>query len=266
SSPRTRAEWSGRRSRASSTSSAPARRRRWPRCSNRRAPRVRRPRTPGPAGPSLCARAERWMCRRWRAGSAAGATRRPPGTRPRAHARRCWRNCGRHLGDEPAPAARPAGGGGVTEDRRGPVTVRRFLALALPALGVLAAEPLYLLFDVAIVGRLGAEALAGLALGALVLSIVGSQLTFLSYGTTARAARLHGAGDRAGAVGEGVQATWLAVGVGVVLAAAVLLFERPLLRLIAGDVAIAGEAVLWLRIAVLGVPAILVTMAGNGGA
>ncbi len=152
----------------------------------------------------------------------------------------------------------------MTEDRRGAVTVRRFLALALPALGVLAAEPLYLLLDVAVVGRLGAEALAGLALGALVLSIVGSQLTFLSYGTTARAARLHGAGDRAGAVGEGVQATWLAVGVGVVLAAAVLLFEGPLLRLIAGDVAIAGEAVLWLRIAVLGVPAILVTMAGNG--
>lgn len=145
-----------------------------------------------------------------------------------------------------------------------PVSIRRFLALALPALGVLAAEPLYLLLDVAVVGRLGAEALAGLALGALVLSIVGSQLTFLSYGTTARAARLHGAGDRTGAVGEGVQATWLAVGVGVLLAGAVLVLEGPLLRLLAGDVDIAGEALLWLRIAILGTPAILITMAGNG--
>ncbi len=156
------------------------------------------------------------------------------------------------------------GAGPVEDYSTGRVSARRFLGLALPALGVLAAEPLYLLFDVAVVGRLGADALAGLALGALVLSVVGSQLTFLSYGTTARAARLHGAGDRAGAVGEGVQATWLALGVGAVLAAAVLAAERPLLRLLAGDAAIAGEAVLWLRIAVLGVPAILVTMAGNG--
>ena len=37
------------------------------------------------------------------------------------------------------------------------------MALALPSLGVLAAEPLYLLFDTAVVGRLGALALAGLA-------------------------------------------------------------------------------------------------------
>ncbi|QDQ97666.1 MATE family efflux transporter [Tomitella fengzijianii] len=163
------------------------------------------------------------------------------------------------MADEREPADPRAPGGGP-----GGVTVRRFLALALPALGVLAAEPLYLLLDVAVVGRLGADALAGLALGALVLSVVGSQLTFLSYGTTARAARLHGAGDRAGAVGEGVQATWLAVGVGVVLAAAVFALEDPLLQLLAGDAAIAGDAVLWLRIALLGVPAILVSMAGNG--
>ena len=43
-------------------------------------------------------------------------------------------------------------------------------ALALPALGVLAAEPLYLLFDIAVVGRLGALSLAGLAIGGLILS------------------------------------------------------------------------------------------------
>ena len=44
-----------------------------------------------------------------------------------------------------------------------PATGRRIAGLALPALGVLAAEPLYLLFDLAVVGRLGALALAGLA-------------------------------------------------------------------------------------------------------
>lgn len=73
-----------------------------------------------------------------------------------------------------------------------PGLARRIISLALPALGVLAAEPLYLLFDIAMVGRLGAVPLAGLAVGGLVLSLVGTQLTFLSYGTTARAARRFG--------------------------------------------------------------------------
>ncbi len=78
-----------------------------------------------------------------------------------------------------------------------PATGRRIAGLALPALGVLAAEPIYLLFDLAVVGRLGALSLAGLAIGGLILSTLSSQMTFLSYGTTARSARFFGAGDRA---------------------------------------------------------------------
>ena len=77
---------------------------------------------------------------------------------------------------------------------------RQIAQLALPALGVLAAEPLYLLFDTAVVGRLGALSLAGLAIGGLILGMVGSQLTFLSYGTTSRSARYFGADNRASAV------------------------------------------------------------------
>src|SRR4051812_13345230 len=87
--------------------------------------------------------------------------------------------------------------------------------LAGPPLLGLAAEPLYVLVDTAVVGRLGAVALAGLAIGGVVLAQVATQLTFLSYGTTARAARLHGAGRRVAAVDEGVQASWLAMGVGL---------------------------------------------------
>lgn len=141
---------------------------------------------------------------------------------------------------------------------------RDFLKLALPALGVLAAEPLYLLLDVAVVGRLGAQALAGLAMGALVLGLVSTQLTFLSYGTTSRAARMFGAGRRADAVNEGVQATWMAVVIGSVLAAAVFLAADPLLSLLAGDGQIAADAADWLRIAIVGTPLILITLAGNG--
>jgi putative MATE family efflux protein len=145
-----------------------------------------------------------------------------------------------------------------------PATGRRIAGLAFPALGVLAAEPLYLLFDLAVVGRLGALSLAGLAIGGLVLSLMSSQLTFLSYGTTARAARFFGAGDRGSAVGEGVQATWLAVGIGVLVVAVVEVAAVPLLRLIADGGEIADMALPWLRIAILGAPAILISLAGNG--
>ena len=145
-----------------------------------------------------------------------------------------------------------------------PATSRRIAALAFPALGVLAAEPLYLLFDLAVVGRLGALSLAGLAIGALVMGVLSSQLTFLSYGTTARAARYYGAGDRTRAVEEGVQATWLALGIGVTIVAAVQLSAVPLVSALAAGGEIAETALPWVRIASLAVPAILVAAAGNG--
>ena len=141
---------------------------------------------------------------------------------------------------------------------------RRIAALALPALGVLAAEPIYLLFDIAVVGRLGVLPLAGLAIGGLILSVVSSQLTFLSYGTTARSARFYGAGDRTAAVGEGVQATWLALGLGLAIVAVVQVAAVPIVSAIAAGGDIAAAAMPWVRIAIAGVPAILISAAGNG--
>ncbi len=148
-----------------------------------------------------------------------------------------------------------------TADEVGP---RRILGLALPALGVLVAEPIYLLFDIAVVGRLGALALAGLAVGGLILTVVSTQLTFLSYGTTSRAARLHGAGDHRAAVGEGVQATWLALAIGCVIVVVMQILAGPVADLIGGGHDIAEQAQSWLRIALFGAPMILVTIAGNG--
>ncbi|MTE13402.1 MATE family efflux transporter [Nocardia sp. CT2-14] len=161
-------------------------------------------------------------------------------------------------GEEPgsSAAARGAQAAGA-----GP---RRILGIAVPTLGVLVAEPVYLLFDMAVVGRLGALALAGLAVGGLILAQVSSQLTFLSYGTTARAARRHGAGDVRGAVIEGAQASWLAVGVGSTIVLVVQVFAGPITRAIAGGGDIASAAESWVRIALFGVPLILLSMAGNG--
>ncbi len=145
-----------------------------------------------------------------------------------------------------------------------PATGRRIAGLALPALGVLAAEPIYLLFDLAVVGRLGAISLAGLAIGALVLSTLSSQMIFLSYGTTARSARFFGARDRASAVGEGVQATWLAIGLGTLTVVVVQVAAVPLVSALAAGGDIAAAALPWVRIAIVGVPAILISAAGNG--
>jgi putative MATE family efflux protein len=139
------------------------------------------------------------------------------------------------------------------------------LSLAVPALVVLAAEPLYLLVDTAVVGHLGTGALGGLAVGGGLLAWAAALLNFLAYGTTARAARRAGAGDRAGAVAEGVQATWLALGLGLVVLVLFQLLAGPLTRVLAGGpgtVAQAGEQ--WLRIAGLGAPLLLVSLAGNG--
>ena len=138
------------------------------------------------------------------------------------------------------------------------------LLLALPALGVLAANPLYVLLDTAIVGRLGTAQLAALAAGAAIQSTVTTQLTFLSYGTTARSSRFYGAGQRDKAVAEGVQSTWVALGVGTLLALVVSVFAQPLAQALAGDYDTSVRAAQWMRVAALAVPMTLVIMAGNG--
>jgi putative MATE family efflux protein len=146
----------------------------------------------------------------------------------------------------------------------GRVPLREIARLAGPALPVLAAEPLYLLVDTAVVGRLGAVPLAGLAIAAVLFAQVTGQLNFLSYGTTARAARLHGAGRRAAAVGEGVQATWLALAVGLLVLGVGQLVAGPVARLLGDGGAVAAAAESWLRVALFGAPLVLVTLAGNG--
>lgn len=148
--------------------------------------------------------------------------------------------------------------------RTGQVSARQILALAVPTLGVLAANPLYLLLDTAVVGRLGAFELAALAAGTTIQSTVTTQLTFLSYGTTARSSRLFGSGRRGEAVAEGVQATWVALAVGVTIAAVVITTAPWLTTWLTGDETIAAESTSWLRTAAFGVPLSLITMAGNG--
>jgi putative MATE family efflux protein len=141
---------------------------------------------------------------------------------------------------------------------------REILRLALPALGALAAEPLYILADTAVVGHLGTEALAGLAVASGVLLIGYSIFNFLAYGTTAAVARLLGAGEDGRAAHQAVQGMWLATLIGLVLAVVGYAGGPAVVRVLGADGAVADNALLYLRLSLPGVPALLVTLAGTG--
>jgi putative MATE family efflux protein len=143
-----------------------------------------------------------------------------------------------------------------------PPSARRIAALALPALVVLAAEPLYVLVDTAVVGHLGRVPLAAVAVGGTVMSV--AVWLGMAYGTTGRSARRFGAGDRAAAVSEGVQASWLAMLAGLLLALLAQPAAAPLAGALAGDPEVAHAAAGWLRIAACGAPGLLLAAAGNG--
>lgn len=150
----------------------------------------------------------------------------------------------------------------TTPDR---VTVRRMLVLATSAFLVLAAEPLYLLVDTAVVGHLGAAALGALGIGTTLMGLLAIVGTFVEYGTTSRAARWYGDGRRDRAVGEGVQASYLAVVIGLVVVVAGQLSAGPLVHLLAGSSSsLTQPAEEWFRIAVCGMPMVLLVLAGNG--
>ncbi|HEY4620128.1 MAG TPA: MATE family efflux transporter, partial [Gaiellaceae bacterium] len=104
---------------------------------------------------------------------------------------------------------------------------REIFRLAVPALGALAAEPLYLLVDTAIVGHLGRSQLAALGIAAAILGGVFAIFNFLQYGTTAQVARAGGAGEDETARRLGAQAVWLSIGFGAVVAGLVALLAEP---------------------------------------
>ncbi len=138
------------------------------------------------------------------------------------------------------------------------------LRLAAPALGALAAEPLYLLVDTAIVGHLGTTQLAALALAASVLSTLTGLCIFLTYGTTAQVARLHGAGEERRAGQLAAQALWLALAIGIAIALVCLVLAGPLIDLLGGTGEAGSLAERYLRISALGLPLALVALAGQG--
>lgn len=141
---------------------------------------------------------------------------------------------------------------------------RDILRLAVPALGALAAEPLYILVDTAVVGHLGTEQLGGLAVAGTVLTTAFFLFNFLAYGTTASVARYVGAQQPEPAARHAVQGVWLALAVGVGLMVLGVVLGPAAVDLFGAGPAVRAEAVIYLRISALGAPAVLVALVGVG--
>ncbi len=141
---------------------------------------------------------------------------------------------------------------------------REILRLAVPAFGALVAEPLFLLTDSAVVGRLGTAPLAGLGVaGSLLASAIGV-FVFLAYGTTAAVARRVGAGDLRSALADGVDGVWLAGLLGAAVAVPAGLLAVPLVTAFGASDEVVAQAVSYLRWSLPGLPAMLVVLAATG--
>jgi putative MATE family efflux protein len=138
------------------------------------------------------------------------------------------------------------------------------LRLAVPAFGALVAEPLFLLGDSAIVGRIGTVPLGGLGVASQALITMVSISIFLAYGTTAAVARQLGAGNRQAAIRQGIDGLWLAALIGVVALGAGWPLAHLIVAAFGATPAVAAGAVTYLRISLIGAPAMLVVLAGTG--
>ncbi|WES63426.1 MATE family efflux transporter [Microbacter sp. GSS18] len=141
---------------------------------------------------------------------------------------------------------------------------RDILRLAVPALGALVAEPLFLIVDSALVGHLGVVPLAGLGIASAVLQTIVGLMVFLAYSTTPAVARRFGAGDSSKAVSAGIDGMWLALGLGAVLALVGYIAIPVVVPLFGATAAVAEQAGIYLGISMWGLPAMLIVFAATG--
>lgn len=141
---------------------------------------------------------------------------------------------------------------------------RRIAALAIPALGSIAAEPLYNIADTAIVGHLGRVPLDALAIATGALAIVAWLAIFLATATTTEVARSAARNDGE-AAGRAVGAAYTVAAAWGAVTTAVLAGVAPYVaQLLGAHGEVLSEAVSYLRISALGLPFLYLSYAGNG--
>lgn len=141
---------------------------------------------------------------------------------------------------------------------------RTILALTLPATLSLIAEPLVGVVDTAFVAQLGSVQLASLGVGATAISSVLWIFNFLSISTQTEVAQALGRKDQQRAA----EISSLALLLGVLFSVGVIVIMFPgaplVSRLLGAEAAVEANAVLYLRVRLLGAPAVLVSLIGFG--
>lgn len=146
-----------------------------------------------------------------------------------------------------------------------PLTRRAVFAQAWPIMLGQASVPLVGIVDAAVIGRTGdTVALAGVALGAVVIGLVFWSFGFLRMGITGLTAQADGAEDRAEVRALLVRALAL----GFVLGLLLLAFHQPIgagaFALLAGGEGVSAEAGQYTQARFFGAPAALAVFAVNG--
>lgn len=141
---------------------------------------------------------------------------------------------------------------------------RRIAKLAIPALGSIAAEPLYNLADTAIVGHLGRSSLDALAIAVTALSMMAWLAIFLSTATTTEVARNAARGNRDAAARAVGAAYLVAAGWGAVTLVAAVIVAPYAAWLLGARGAIGPAATSYVRISAIGLPFLYLSYAGNG--
>lgn len=141
---------------------------------------------------------------------------------------------------------------------------RRVLSLALPALGALIAQPIFVLVDSAMVGHLGSEPLAGLGLASTLLQTIVYLFVFLLFSTTTQTARAFGRQDIPSALTTGIQATYLALFIGLGLAAATFWGADWLLSFFTTSPEVLPHARAYLQASSPGIVGMFVVMGATG--
>lgn len=141
---------------------------------------------------------------------------------------------------------------------------RTFFLLWTPVLFSMVAEPLTGLVDTAFVSRLGAESLAALGVGTVILTSGLWLFNFLSVGSQTEVSQACGRQNLARGKRIGSLAVFLAVAIGSVMAVLLAFLAPTLSTLMGASEALHTHAVTYIRIRALGGPAVLITMTSFG--
>jgi MATE family multidrug resistance protein len=141
---------------------------------------------------------------------------------------------------------------------------RTFFSLWVPVLFSLIAEPLTGLVDTAFVSRLGADALAALGVGTMVLSGVFWIFNFLGVGSQTEVSQALGRREMGRGVRIASLAMMLATAAGLVLMLLAWLFSAPVATAMGASGDVHRQAVVYIQWRACGAPAVLLTLTAFG--